>query len=97
MRFYSIITIFYRTINGADCVDMDCDGLKKALIKDKDNSLLGAVEAVVPQSEFMWSDDVQNPRGLGDYRLPKSMLTTVSGIRIDAAEYKGMFCPVLVF
>ncbi|XP_052063080.1 fibrocystin-L-like [Mytilus californianus] len=78
------------TINGADCVDMDCDGLKKALIKDKDNSLLGAAGAVIPQSEFMWSDDVQNPRGLGDYRIPKSMLTTVSGIRIDSAEYKGI-------
>ena len=66
---------------------MDCDGLKKALIKDLDGSLLGEEGAVIPQSEFEWNGDPR--RGLGDYRIPKSLLTTVSGIRIPPAEYKG--------
>lgn len=34
-------------VNPSDCVDMDCDGLKKVLIQDMDGSLLGGCLAVV--------------------------------------------------
>lgn len=70
----------YRKINGADCVDMDCDALKKALFKDLDGSFLGHVGSVVPQSEFEW--DINEQRGLGNYRIPKEMVTDMDGNRI---------------
>ena len=82
--------LFYSTINSADCVDMNCDGLKKNLIRDNDGSLLGAIGAVIPQSEYEWDGDAR--RGLGNYRIPKSMLTTTSGLVINPdvlAKYKG--------
>ena len=43
-------------INPSDCVDMDCDGLKKNLLKDLDGSFLGNVGDVISQSEFGWGD-----------------------------------------
>ena len=47
--------------------------MKKALFKDLDGSFLGHVGAVIPQSEYEWGT---NPsRGLGDYRIPKEMVT----------------------
>ncbi|XP_067947416.1 fibrocystin-L-like [Watersipora subatra] len=78
-------------INSADCVDMDCDAKKKCMIKDLDGSLLGEVGAVIPQSEFEWDGDPR--RGLGDYRIPKTMLTDLEGNRLDVDEvapYKGI-------
>ncbi|XP_056153970.1 fibrocystin-L-like [Lampris incognitus] len=78
-------------VNPADCVDMDCDAKKKSLIKDLDGSLLGAVGAVVPQSEYEWGGDPR--RGLGDYRIPKVMLTYLNGSRIPVdkiAPHKGV-------
>lgn len=56
-------------INPADCVDMDCDALKKALVVDTDGSLLGAPGSVLPNAGFEWDGDPR--RGLGDYRIPK--------------------------
>ena len=79
-----------RKINPADCVDMDCDGLKKAILVDEDGSLLGQPATIVPQSEFEW--DTNAARGLGDYRIPVAMLTTTSGNRIavvSKAPHKG--------
>ena len=70
---------------------MDCDALKKALLRDEDGTLLGSVGAVIPQSEYEWDGDAR--RGLGDYRIPKVMLTKINGDRIpvaDIAPYKGM-------
>ncbi|XP_060603397.1 fibrocystin-L-like isoform X3 [Ruditapes philippinarum] len=78
-------------INSADCVDMDCDALKKAMYKDLDGTFLGHVGTVIPQSEYEWGGDPR--RGLGDYRIPKEMVTTVDGTRIpynDIAPYKGI-------
>ncbi|XP_060067607.1 fibrocystin-L-like [Ylistrum balloti] len=78
-------------INPRDCVDMDCDGLKKALIKDEDGSFLGEKGAVISQSEWEWDGDPR--RGLGDYRIPKEMLTTLNGERINVstiAPHKGI-------
>ncbi|XP_021358207.1 fibrocystin-L-like [Mizuhopecten yessoensis] len=78
-------------INPRDCVDMDCDGLKKALIRDEDGTFLGSIGSVLSQSEWEWNG-VPN-RGLGDYRIPLEMLTTLTGERINVssiAPHKGM-------
>ncbi|KAM4540003.1 PKHD1 like 1, tandem duplicate 1 [Odontesthes bonariensis] len=71
-------------VNPADCVDMECDAKKKTLLKDLDGSFLGAVGAVVPQSEYEWGGDPR--RGLGDYRIPKVMLTAPNGSRIPVEQ-----------
>ncbi|XP_057684607.1 fibrocystin-L-like [Corythoichthys intestinalis] len=71
-------------VNPADCVDMDCDAKKKTLLRDEDGSLLGAVGSVVPQSEFEWDGDPR--RGLGDYRIPKVLLTYPNGSRIPVEQ-----------
>ena len=60
---------------------MDCDGLKKALLDDVDGSFLGSPGSILPQSEFEWNGDPR--RGLGDYRIPKTMITDRSGNRIS--------------
>ncbi|MED6281140.1 Fibrocystin-L, partial [Characodon lateralis] len=78
-------------VNPADCVDMDCDAKKKTLLNDLDGSFLGAVGTVVPQSEYEWGGDPR--RGLGDYRIPKVMLTFLNGSRIrveQVAPRKGV-------
>ncbi|XP_054766411.2 fibrocystin-L-like [Lytechinus pictus] len=78
-------------VNPSDCVDMDCDGMKKAMIKDHDGSLLGSPGSVIPDSAFEWDGDPR--RGLGDYRIPKMMLTTPDGARIpknDIAPNNGI-------
>ncbi|XP_068094025.1 fibrocystin-L-like [Hyperolius riggenbachi] len=66
------------------CVDMDCDAKKKSLLKDLDGSFLGQIGAVVPQSEYQWDGDTRD--GVGDYRIPKVMLTRLNGSRIPVAE-----------
>ncbi|XP_072104046.1 PKHD1 like 1, tandem duplicate 1 [Mobula birostris] len=71
-------------VNPNDCVDMDCDGKKKALLKDLDGSFLGGVGAVIPQSEYEWNGDKR--RGLGDYRIPKVLLTYLNGSRIPVSQ-----------
>lgn len=71
-------------VNPADCVDMDCDAKKKTLLKDLDGSFLGSVGTVVPQSEYEWGGDPR--RGLGDYRIPKVMLTALNGSRIPVSQ-----------
>lgn len=71
---------------------MDCDGLKKALFKDLDGTFLGHVGSVIPQSEFEWNGD--DRRGLGDYRIPKEMVTDENGNRIPydtLAPNKGIY------
>lgn len=70
--------------NPADCVDMDCDGKKKTMLRDQDGSLLSVVGSVLPQSEFEWNGDPR--RGLGDYRIPKAMLTHPNGSRIPVEQ-----------
>ncbi|XP_066530272.1 fibrocystin-L-like [Hoplias malabaricus] len=77
--------------NPSDCVDMDCDAKKKSMLKDLDGSFLGAVGSVVPQSEYEWNGDPRH--GLGDYRIPKAMLTYLNGSRIPVnliAPNKGI-------
>ncbi|TSK31508.1 Fibrocystin-L [Bagarius yarrelli] len=78
-------------VNPSDCVDMTCDAKKKSMINDVDGSFLGAVGSVIPLSQYEWNGD---PRyGLGDYRIPKPMLTHLNGSRIPVASiapYKGV-------
>ncbi|XP_076825620.1 fibrocystin-L-like isoform X2 [Clavelina lepadiformis] len=72
-------------INPSDCVDMECDGMKNVLIKDFDGGLIGGTGGtVLPQAEYEWDGDPR--RGLGDYRIPKALLTTSSGDRIDVDD-----------
>lgn len=69
---------------------MDCDAKKKSMLKDLDGSFLGAVGSVIPLSEYEWNGDPRH--GLGDYRIPKVMLTYLNGSRIpvrNIAPYKG--------
>ena len=63
-------------INPSDCVDMNCEGLKKNLLTDEDGSFLGTPGTVISQSEFGWGDQA---RGLGDYRIPKEALADSAG------------------
>ncbi|XP_052060298.1 fibrocystin-L-like isoform X3 [Mytilus californianus] len=77
--------------NPSDCVDMTCDGHRKALIKDSDGSFLGAAGDALSQAEYQWDGDARY--GLGDYRIPKPMLTYPDGTRGDydvIAKYKGI-------
>merc|ERR1719369_1572384 len=69
-------------INPADCTDFDCDGLKKAIIYDNDGSVAGDGNAgtIIPDSAFEW--DGNPARGLGYYRVPKPMITTLNGEKI---------------
>ncbi|OCT77099.1 hypothetical protein XELAEV_18032294mg, partial [Xenopus laevis] len=71
-------------INPSACVDMACDAKKKSLLKDLDGSFLGQHGAVVPQAEYEWDRDPKY--GIGDYRIPKVMLTRLNGSRIPVAE-----------
>ncbi|KAM9385916.1 fibrocystin-L-like isoform 2-T2 [Pholidichthys leucotaenia] len=77
--------------NPSDCLDMDCDAKKKTLLRDSEGTFLGTVGAVVPHSEYEWDGDPR--RGLGDYRIPKMMLTLRNGSRIPVdqiAPHKGV-------
>ena len=70
-------------INPSDCVDMDCDGLKKNLLTDKDGSFLGQTGTVISQSEFEWGSQ---RRGLGDFRIPKEALAAPNGSMLPISE-----------
>lgn len=64
------------SINPTLCIDMDCDGLKKNLLTDIDGTFLGKPGHVFPQSEYQWGSQ---QRGLGDFRIPKTLLTASDG------------------
>ncbi|XP_078699976.1 fibrocystin-L-like [Branchiostoma floridae x Branchiostoma belcheri] len=73
-------------INPTECVDMECDGKKETFIKDRDGSFLpsGTPGAFIPQAEWEWDGDPR--RGLGDYRIPKTMLANLDGSQMDISE-----------
>ena len=88
----SYVYIIYRKVNPSACVDMDCDGLKKVLIKDTDGSLFQNTGVAFSRSELYWGGDPR--RGLGDYRIPVAAQTRPDGSRIDVEELspnKGIF------
>nr|XP_058131903.1 fibrocystin-L isoform X2 [Dasypus novemcinctus] len=78
-------------VNPSDCVDMVCDAKRKSFLRDMDGSFLGSSGSVIPQAEYEWDGNSQ--LGIGDYRIPKVMLTFPNGSRIPAFEkapYKGI-------
>ena len=80
-------------VNPSDCVDMECDGKKQILIKDIDGSMLGAPGGIISDSAFAWDDSSHTNRGLGDYRIPKTLLTASNGARIpvsDLFDHRGI-------
>ena len=90
-------------INPANCVDMECDALKKAILRDVYGTFLrkSIPGTIIPESEWAWDQDPA--RGIGDYRIPTSLLTDEYGNRIpaqDVALYRGvdtsLFCMVIV-
>ncbi|XP_035685638.1 fibrocystin-L-like [Branchiostoma floridae] len=74
------------TINPTECIDMECDGKKETLIKDRDGTFLpsGVPGALIPQAEWEWDGDPR--RGLGDYRIPKTMLANLDGSQMDISQ-----------
>ena len=65
---------------------MACDAKKKAMIKDEDGTFLTYPGTVLPESAYQW-DGADRRYGLGDYRIPKIMLTTPTGQKIDVNSY----------
>ncbi|EPY78834.1 fibrocystin-L [Camelus ferus] len=78
-------------VNPSDCVDMVCDAKRKSLLRDMDGSFLGNSGSVIPEAEYEWNGNSQF--GIGDYRIPKVMLSFPNGSRIpitEKAPYKGI-------
>ena len=89
-------------VNIADCVDLFCDGWKKFMVIDDADIFFGAAGTVLPESEYEW-DGVTRVQpdgssltysnqtdGLGDYRIPSPMKTTLTGGLINMADvYSG--------
>ncbi|XP_075406661.1 fibrocystin-L [Tenrec ecaudatus] len=71
-------------VNPSDCVDMVCDAKRKSFLRDTDGSFLGSSGSVIPQAEYEWNGNRQ--LGIGDYRIPKVMLTFPNGSRIPVTE-----------
>ncbi|CAM2722167.1 unnamed protein product [Rotaria socialis] len=69
-----------QVLNSADCVDMDCDGLKKALLMDTDGTLLGQTGSAISQADYLWGDQ---QHGVGDFRIPTVALANMSGYQIN--------------
>ena len=70
--------------------DMDCDGLKKALLTDTDGSFLGQPSSVYSQAEYLWGNQAH---GVGDYRIPKVALANSAGLQINinlTYPYRGI-------
>jgi len=97
-------------ISIADCVDMDCDGLKRSMLVDLTGDFLGMPSTyIMAQSEYHYEQWVEESphyyqgtsdlegnedwlqsderRGLGDFRIPKTMVTTLDGHRIPFPEF----------
>ncbi|KAK7468043.1 hypothetical protein BaRGS_00036747 [Batillaria attramentaria] len=82
--------VFYHDkINPSDCVDMDCDAMKKAMVVDEDGSLLGGTGGyVLPNAGFEWNGDPR--RGIGDYRIPTGLDGSLLDMNV-VAPYKGIY------
>ena len=53
-------------INPSDCVDMDCDARRKALVTDLDGTFFGSpLDSMISRSEYQWDGD--RVFGLGMY------------------------------
>ncbi|KAF6771701.1 hypothetical protein AHF37_09387 [Paragonimus kellicotti] len=63
------------------CGDMECDGLKKALLVDMDGTFLGAPGSIIPQSEWQW--DLNPAYGIVTSKVPVRMRTNRDGSTRD--------------
>ena len=74
------------SVNPSDCVDMDCDGLKHVLFRDEDGSFSeeSGPRTFISKAEFEWGGDPR--RGIGDYRIPRTMLTYANGSSINVNQ-----------
>jgi len=74
-------------INPSECVDMDCDGPKKAMLVDIDGSFTGSNErsTLMGIAELGFGDN--GPRGLGYFRVPAPMLTNLDGSNIAPTTF----------
>ena len=92
VNMFSLFNPNLGLVNPSDCVDMDCDGLKHNLFTDVDGGLTGAAgSTIISKAEFEWGGDRR--RGLGDYRIPKALLTARGGRKLnvlDVAPRKGI-------
>ena len=73
-------------VNPSDCVDMDCDGYKQVLLRDIDGSFSGTNSSctIISKAEFEWDGDAR--RGIGDYRIPKTMLSNADGTPMEVMK-----------
>jgi hypothetical protein len=72
-----------KLVSNEHCVDMHCDGLKKALLVDTDGQIIGdgIPGTIIADSAYEWEG---NPSaGLGYYRVPKPMVTEINGDKIE--------------
>jgi len=68
-------------VNPSDCVDMDCDALKKGLLIDTDGTFLGSSPSTVfSQAEYNWGNQAH---GIGDYRIPRVVLSNLTGSMLN--------------
>ena len=73
------------SINPSDCVDMDCDGLKHVLVRDEDGTFLetGGLSSLVSMAEIGWGEN--GPRGIGNFRIPRTMLAIPGGGKVNVS------------
>ena len=73
-------------VSNEHCVDMHCDGLKKALLVDTDGKVIGddIPGTIIADSAYEWEGD--STAGLGYYRVPKTMTTDVDGSKIEYVD-----------
>ena len=76
-----------KLVSNEHCVDMHCDGLKKAMLVDMDGTFIddgSGSGTIIPDSAYEWEG---NPSaGLGYYRVPKTMVTEVDGSKIEYVD-----------
>ena len=52
-----------KDVNPADCVDLHCDGLKRAMIVDNDGGLFGEAGTLIGETEYEWDGVVRAGKG----------------------------------
>jgi len=73
-------------VSNEHCVDMHCDGLKKALLIDTDGQVIGdgMPGTIIADAAYQWEG---NPTaGLGYFRVPNTMYTDENGNKIEYAD-----------
>uniref|UniRef100_H2YQB4 Polycystic kidney and hepatic disease 1 (autosomal recessive)-like 1 n=1 Tax=Ciona savignyi TaxID=51511 RepID=H2YQB4_CIOSA len=77
--------------NTSNSANMECNAMKKVLIKDLDGSFLSSPGSIISATEVGWGHEPQ--RGLGDHRIPQAMLSSTDGTRIPVeslADKRGI-------